>query len=75
MAYQHEALVTGRYSDKFLLAQARGTQQAMEDSGRWVVMVTFPELNPETVNQLGRFFDAVSNKLDFVPAEYERNHR
>ena len=64
VAYQHEAPVAGRYSDKFLLAQARGTQQAMEDSGRWVVMVTFPELNPETVNQLGRFFDAVSNKLD-----------
>ena len=33
----------GAYDDTFLLAQARGTWQAMEDAGRWIVFVTLPE--------------------------------
>ena len=45
VALEHEPIRVGRYSDKFLLAQARGTWQAMADAGRPVLMVTLPALN------------------------------
>jgi hypothetical protein len=35
----------------------------MEDANRWVLMVTMPELNDETVSDLGAFFEAVNQKL------------
>ncbi|MCL4542073.1 MAG: hypothetical protein M1396_07030, partial [Chloroflexi bacterium] len=38
----HEQPLAGTYSDRFLLAQARGTWQAMRDARRHVVMVTLP---------------------------------
>ena len=34
VAGRHEAVQAGAYDDTFLLAQARGTWQAMEDAGR-----------------------------------------
>ena len=43
VAGRHEAVQAGAYDDTFLLAQARGTWQAMEDAGRWIVFVTLPE--------------------------------
>ena len=43
VAERHEAVQAGAYDDTFLLAQARGTWQAMEDAGRWIVFVTLPE--------------------------------
>ncbi len=43
VAERHEAVLAGAYDDTFLLAQARGTWQAMEDAGRWIVFVTLPE--------------------------------
>jgi hypothetical protein len=43
VAERHEAVQAGSYDDTFLLAQARGTWQAMEDAGRWIVFLTLPE--------------------------------
>lgn len=43
VAERHEAVAAGTYDDTFLLAQARGTWQAMEDAGRWIVFITVPE--------------------------------
>jgi glucose-6-phosphate isomerase len=63
VALNHEPIAVGNYPDKFLLAQARGTGQAMEDANRWVLMVTMPELNDETVSDLRAFFEAVNRRL------------
>lgn len=43
VAAQHAVPLAGRYSDRFLLAQARGTWQAMRDAGRWVVLLAAPD--------------------------------
>jgi hypothetical protein len=37
---EHEPVMAGRYTDRFLMAQAYGTWQAMEDAHRWVIMIT-----------------------------------
>jgi len=37
---EHEPVIAGRYTDRFLMAQAYGTWQAMEDANRWVIMIT-----------------------------------
>jgi hypothetical protein len=63
VAMKHETPSAGEYPDKFLLAQARGTWQAMEDARRWVLMLTMPELNDETMQDLREFFPAVTNRL------------
>ncbi len=63
VALKHEPVAVGNYSDKFLLAQARGTWQAMEDANRWILMVTMPELNDETVSDLRAFFEAVNRAM------------
>jgi len=63
VAMKHEQVIAGTYDDKFLLAQARGTWQAMEDAGRWVVMVTMPELNATTTRELRELFEAVRARL------------
>jgi glucose-6-phosphate isomerase len=63
VALKHEAIAVGNYSDKFLLAQARGTWQAMEDANRWILMVTMPELNTETLRDLRAFFEAVNQAM------------
>ena len=64
VALKHEPIAVGNYSDKFLLAQARGTWQAMEDANRWILMVTMPELNDETVSDLRAFFEAVNRAMN-----------
>lgn len=56
VALRHEAPLAGFYSDKFLLAQARGTWQAMEDAGRWILLMTTPVLNADALQDLNRFF-------------------
>lgn len=63
VALQHEPIAVGNYSDKFLLAQARGTWQAMEDANRWVLMVTMPALNKETIGDLRAFFAAANQRI------------
>jgi glucose-6-phosphate isomerase len=63
VALKHEPIAVGNYSDKFLLAQARGTWQAMEDANRWILMVTMPELSDETVSDLRAFFEAVNRAM------------
>jgi hypothetical protein len=64
VALTHEPILAGTYSDKFLLAQARGTWQAMEDANRWILMVTLPELNAETMEALRAFVKAVRERLE-----------
>ena len=62
VALKHESPLVGRYSDKFLLAQARGTWQAMEDARRWVLMITFPELNRQTIGELRELFEKAAQE-------------
>jgi len=62
-ALEHDAILCGSYSDKFLLAQARGTWQAMEDANRWIVMIAFPRLTAETLGDLREFFTKVADQL------------
>lgn len=42
VALTHEQPLAGAYSDRFLLAQARGTWQAMRDARRHVILITLP---------------------------------
>ena len=63
VALKHEPVAAGSYSDKFLLAQARGTWQAMEDAGRWVLMVTMPELDDGALSDLARLLREVDRLL------------
>jgi len=62
-ALSHEAPIAGEYSDKFLLAQARGTWQAMEDAGRWILLMTTPELDETALSDLSGFFEKVQSQL------------
>ncbi len=62
VALQHARPIVGAYTDRFLLAQARGTWQAMQDAGRWVVMVTLPDSRSAAV-RLQEFFGAVAEQL------------
>jgi hypothetical protein len=63
VALKHEPVRAGVYSDKFLLAQARGTWQAMEDAGRPVVVLTMPALNESALPDLVGFFSAVRQRV------------
>ncbi|MBI3944792.1 MAG: hypothetical protein HY321_02660 [Armatimonadetes bacterium] len=63
VALKHSEPIAGSYSDKFLLAQARGTWQAMEDANRWILMMTFPELTADVVADLDAFFGNVGRRL------------
>jgi hypothetical protein len=63
VALCHDAPLAGEYSDKFLLAQARGTWQAMEDAGRWVVMLTMPRLDAASLADLERVFARAAARL------------
>jgi hypothetical protein len=63
VALEHEDVLRGRYTDKFLLAQARGTWQAMEDAGRWIVMLTVPRLDGGAAGELERLFDRAAQRL------------
>ena len=63
VALEHEPILWGDYSDKFLLAQTRGTWQAMEDANRWIVMITFPKLDADVVGDLRAFFAGVADRV------------
>ena len=63
-ARSHEAPIAGEYSDKFLLAQARGTWQAMEDADRWILLMTTPELDEAAIGDLRGFFEKVRSQLE-----------
>jgi hypothetical protein len=63
VAARHEPVVAGQYDDKFLLAQARGTWQAMEDAGRWILFMTLPEANAEALGALREFFERAAERL------------
>jgi hypothetical protein len=62
VALRHDEPLVGTYSDRFLLAQARGTWQAMRDAGRWVVMLTVPD-SRDAAAELRRFFAALVARL------------
>lgn len=59
---EHEPIVAGEYDDRFLLAQAYGTWQAMEEAGRWIVMVII-ERRDELASTLERLFAEVATSL------------
>jgi hypothetical protein len=68
VAERHEPVAAGTYDDKFLLAQARGTWQAMEDAGRWIVFMTLPEAGAseagrQALADLDRFFQRTTSRL------------
>jgi hypothetical protein len=68
VAERHEPVAAGQYDDKFLLAQARGTWQAMEDAGRWIVFMTLPEAGESAagraaLDDLARFFRQAAARL------------
>ena len=54
--------LVGRFSP-VLLAQARGTWQAMEDAGRWVLLATLPDLGEGSLADLRAFFEATERSL------------
>jgi hypothetical protein len=64
VALEHEPIRFGRYSDKFLLAQARGTWQAMDEAGRWVLMVTFPRLDDAALADIDGLFRRAADLLE-----------
>ena len=50
-------VAVGSYSERFLLAQALGTRQAMQDARRWVLLLVLPELpEDELARELVKFF-------------------
>jgi hypothetical protein len=68
VAARHAPVAAGHYDDKFLLAQARGTWQAMEDAGRWIVFLTLPESGEtpagrQALDDLERLFERVASRL------------
>ncbi|MGH2367525.1 MAG: hypothetical protein ACRDI2_04945, partial [Chloroflexota bacterium] len=69
VAERHEPVAAGEYDDTFLLAQARGTWQAMEDAGRWIVFITVPEAGDppqaaRTCGALSHFFEMTAGRLE-----------
>ena len=62
VALRHEHALAGSYSDRFLLAQARGTWQAMLDAGRWVALVTLPA-SQDADAELARCFAQTAARL------------
>jgi hypothetical protein len=68
VATRHEPVAAGAYDDKFLLAQARGTWQAMEDAGHWIVFLTVPAAGETPEGQraagaLARLFEGAGRYL------------
>ena len=68
VAERHDAVAAGQYDDKFLLAQARGTWQAMEDANRWIVFMTLPEAGDtptgrEALTALRQFIEQTAERL------------
>lgn len=60
---QHDAPLVGKYTDRFLLAQARGTWQAMRDAKRWVVLLSAPDCR-EVAAELRQYFAQVAAILN-----------
>lgn len=56
VALTHDDVAVGSYSDRFLLAQARGTWRAMVDAGRWVALVTIPDTSDGSMEALRTLF-------------------
>ncbi len=63
VAERHDPVDAGVYDDKFLLAQARGTWQAMEDAGRWIFFVTLPDTSRDSVASLAHLLDETDQIL------------
>jgi|SRR5581483_6116259 len=63
VAQMHEPVAAGSYDDKFLLAQARGTWQAMQDAGRWIVFLALPDAGTVALISLERFFERAAALL------------
>lgn len=57
VAAKHAPIIAGNYTYRFLLAQALGTKQAMQDARRWVLMLYLPDDNAKTISDLREFFE------------------
>lgn len=72
VAERHEAVAAGTYDATFLLAQARGTWQAMEDAGRWIVFITVPEAPTEAPTEASSVTSTAANASDALAQLFER---
>ena len=63
IAEKHDPIAVGAYDDKFLLAQARGTWQAMEDAKRWIVFLTLPDTTEPSLKSLVALLDKTAKLL------------
>jgi len=68
VARRHDPVAAGAYDDKFLLAQARGTWQAMEDAGRRIVFITLPDTSQASVLALRHLLDETDHRLTRMEA-------
>lgn len=63
VALAHENVEVGTYNDRFLLAQARGTWQAMVEAGRWIALVTVPDTSDASMRALQSLFTRTAELL------------
>ncbi|HXI16254.1 MAG TPA: hypothetical protein VNM48_07770, partial [Chloroflexota bacterium] len=63
VATQHDPVSAGQYDDKFLLAQARGTWQSMEDAKRRILFMTLPDAGDQSIRTVSRILDETAERL------------
>lgn len=63
VARRHDPVAAGAYDDKFLLAQARGTWQAMQDARRRILFLTLPDTSPTSLAALTHLLDETDRLL------------
>ena len=64
VATQHDPVSAGQYDDKFLLAQARGTWQSMEDAKRRILFMTLPDTSQRSLETLVAILDQTASRLE-----------
>ena len=63
VARRHDPVVAGAYDDKFLLAQARGTWQAMQDAHRRIIFITLPDTSRDSLAALRHLLTETDRRL------------
>lgn len=63
VARTHDPVAAGAYDDKFLLAQARGTWQAMQEAHRRILFLTLPDTTPPSLAALDHLFKETASRL------------
>jgi len=64
VANRHDPVSAGQYDDKFLLAQARGTWQSMEDAKRRILFMTLPDTSQRSLETLVALLDQTASRLE-----------